>query len=172
MYNANKSYSGVEFLIKLKKVNSDNIWDVIKLSVSEQQKNFVASNRESILEAYATIADGNMALPFAIYNDDTLVGFVMFGYGSTGDEDEPKISAGNYCLWRFMIDSRYQRMGYGKAALQASLDYLHTMPCGPAEYCWLSYEPDNIVAKKLYSSAGFSENGEIVGGEVVSVLKL
>jgi hypothetical protein len=85
----------VEFLIKLKKVNSDNIWDVIKLSVSEQQKNFVASNRESILEAYATIADGNMALPFAIYNDDTLVGFVMFGYGSTGDEDEPKISAGS-----------------------------------------------------------------------------
>lgn len=41
-----------------------------------------------------------------------------------------------------------------------------------AEYCFLSYEKENKVAKKLYESFGFRENGEICDGELVSVLKL
>ena len=96
----------------------------------------------------------------------------MFGYGATGEEGEPKIANGNYILWRFMIDKNYQGKGYGKAALVASLDYLRTIPCGPAEYCWLSYEPDNVAAKSLYTSMGFKENGELCGDEIVSVIKL
>ncbi|MEG2060138.1 MAG: GNAT family N-acetyltransferase [Lachnospiraceae bacterium] len=159
-------------MVSLKKISSNNIWNVVHLSVNENQKSFVATNTESILEAYATIADGNAALPFAIYNDDMLIGFVMFGYGSTGDDDEPQIAEKNYCIWRFMIDSKYQGYGYGKESLKASLDYLKTMPCGPAQFCWLSYEPENVVAKALYTSAGFVENGEICGEEIVSVRRL
>ena len=56
---------------------------------------------------------GGTALPFGIYDDDILVGFIMFGYGTVGDEDEPMIAASNYCLWRFMIDKMYQRQGLG-----------------------------------------------------------
>ena len=40
-------------MVHLEKVNGENIWDILKLSVSESQKNFVASNEVSILEAYA-----------------------------------------------------------------------------------------------------------------------
>ena len=43
-------------MVHLEKVNGENIWDILKLSVSESQKNFVASNEISILEAYAAIA--------------------------------------------------------------------------------------------------------------------
>lgn len=159
-------------MITLKKIDYSNIWKVIKLSVNEQQENFVATNTESILEAYATISEGNVALPFAICDNENLVGFVMFGYGSTGDEDEPKIADGNYVLWRFMIDKKYQGKGIGKAALISSLDYLRTMPCGMAKYCWLSYEPDNLAVKSLYASVGFVENGELCGDEIVAVMKL
>jgi diamine N-acetyltransferase len=159
-------------MIELRKIDSENVWKVIKLTVDEEQKNFVANNTESIIEAYTTVTSGGVALPFGIYNDDCLVGFVMFGYGTSGDEDEPVVAQNNYCIWRFMIDKNYQHQGIGRKALQASLQYLETMPCGKADYCWLSYESDNIVAKKLYTSAGFDENGQMCGDEVVSVIKL
>lgn len=155
-------------MIELRKVDSDNIWEIIDLTVNDDQKGFVATNTQSILEAYTTITSGNVALPFGIYSGDTPVGFVMFGYDSM-DDDNPGIAAGNYCIWRFMIDKAYQRQGLGKGALEAALEYLAGEPCGPAQYCWLSYEPENTGAKALYTSMGFSENGEVCGDEIVSV---
>lgn len=159
-------------MIHFEKVCDDNVWKIIKLTVNESQENFVATNTQSIIEAYTTITSGHVALPFGIYDDKTLVGFVMFGYGTTGDEDEPSVADGNYCLWRFMIDRNHQGRGLGRAALAAALEYLRSEPCGHAEYCWLSYEPENTVAKALYGSAGFRENGEICDGETVAVMKL
>lgn len=159
-------------MLELRKIDTSNIWEVIDLKVNDNQKGFVATNTQSIIEAYAALSSGHVALPFGIYDNEELIGFVMFGYGATGEEGEPKIANGNYILWRFMIDKNYQGKGYGKAALVASLDYLRTMPCGFAEYCWLSYEPDNALAKSLYTSMGFKENGEMCGDEIVSVIKL
>ncbi|WP_234117409.1 GNAT family N-acetyltransferase [Clostridium hydrogenum] len=159
-------------MIELRKVDSNNIWEIIKLSVNNNQLDFVATNTESILEAYTTITSGGVALPFGIYNGNALVGFVMFGYGANGDDDEPDIADGNYCIWRFMIDKTYQGQGLGKKALQASIEYLRGEPCGRATYCWLSYEPENVVAKALYNSMGFVENGEMCDEEIVAVLQL
>ena len=83
-------------MIKLKKVDSSNLWEIVNLTVHDDQKSFVATNTESILEAYITITSGYTALPFGIYSGDMLVGFVMFGYDTTGDEEEPGIERG--CL--------------------------------------------------------------------------
>lgn len=55
---------------------------------------------------------------------------------------------------------------------EAALDFIRTWPCGKAEYCALSYEPENEAAAKLYHSMGFAENGEMDGDEIVAVLKL
>jgi diamine N-acetyltransferase len=52
------------------------------------------------------------------------------------------------------------------------LDYIRTFPAGPAKYCWIAYEADNIVAKRLYESFGFCENGEIYNNEPIAVLEL
>lgn len=158
--------------MELRKVDENNIWKIIKLSVNEDQKSFVATNTESILEAYTTITSGNVALPFGIYDDDdTLVGFVMFGYDGS-DEDDPKIADGNYCIWRFMLDKSYQGKGLGRKALKTAVEYVKSRPCGDAEYCWLSYEKENVIAKSLYNSLGFLENGEMCDDEIVAVLKL
>lgn len=159
-------------MIQLQKIDLSNLWKVVKLTVNKEQESFVAPNDISILEAYATVASGYTALPFAIYDDEELVGFVMFGYDTDGDEGSPAIAAGNYCIWRFMIGKDFQGKGYGKAALKAAIDFVKTGPCGQAEYCWLSYEPENTVAEALYQSMGFEKNGEVCEGEIVSVLKL
>lgn len=78
------------------------------------------------------------AFPFGIYDGDTPVGFLM-------------------------IDKAYQGKRYGKEAVRLALEFIKTYPCGDAEYCWLSYEPENQVAAKLYSSFGFEETGDMDG---------
>jgi hypothetical protein len=56
--------------------------------------------------------------------------------------------------------------------MELALDFIRTFPCGKAEYCYLSYEPENEIAKKWYAKYGFIENGEMDDEEVVAVLKL
>ena len=84
--------------MQLRKIDRTNIWKIVKLSVEKEQENFVATNTESILEAYAESNSGGIALPFGLYEEGVPVGFVMFGYGTIGDEDEPSVAENNYCL--------------------------------------------------------------------------
>ena len=158
-------------MLKLEKVTGQNVWDLLELQVAENQKDFVASNDESLIEAYVTLAENGKVFPFGIYDDDKPVGFLMIGFGG-GWEGAPPVAERNYNFWRFMIDERYQRKGYGKQAVQLALNFIKTLPCGPAEYCFLSYEPENEVARRLYRTFGFVENGEMDGDEIVAVLKL
>ena len=160
-------------MIRLEKVNGSNVWELLKLKVSDDQTSFVASNDISIIEAYTAITGNGYAFPFGIYDDNTPVGFLMIGYDVDDYwEDAPEIARGNYNLWRLMIDKIYQGKGFGKDAVKLALDFIGTLPCGAAEYCWLSYEPENEVARNLYGSFGFAETGEKDGEEVIAVLKL
>ena len=40
--------------------------------------------------------------------------------------DEP--AARKYCLWRFMVDHRYQKLGYGGRALKQVIEYMRQRP--------------------------------------------
>lgn len=160
-------------MIRIEKVNGKNVWDLLKLKVSDEQRSFVASNDTSIMEAYTAITGNGYAFPFGIYEEDTPVGFLMIGFDVDDYwEDAPAIAKGNYNLWRLMIDKTYQGRGYGKEAVKLALDFIKTFPCGAAEYCWLSYEPENESAQNLYSSFGFVETGDMDGEELIAVLKL
>ena len=160
-------------MLRLEKVNGKNVWELLKLTVSESQRNYVATNEISMIEAYTAISGNGYAFPFGIYNGDTPVGFLMIGFDVDDDwVDAPDIAKGNYNLWRLMIDKDYQNRGFGRKAVQLALDYIKTFPCGEAEYCWLSYEPENKAARQLYRSFGFEETGDMDGEEVIAVLKL
>ena len=160
-------------MLRLEKINGKNVWDILKLEVSDNQKSFVAANNVSIIEAYTAIIGNGYAFPFAIYEDDTPVGFLMIGFDVYDYwDDAPGIAKGNYNLWRLMIDKNYQGKGIGKKAIRLALDFINTHPCGKAEYCWLSYEAENNVARQLYSSFGFVETGEKDGEELIAILKL
>ena len=163
--------------IRLEKVNTKNFDDLIDLSPDEEGKEYVASNIYSLAEAYANLSEGRYAQPFGIYDGDTPVGFLMIGYDIVEEEDDPKEQyyiEKSYLIWRFMIDRKFMHKGYGKAAMKLALDYIRTFPCGPTEYCWLSYEPHNTRAKELYRSFGFVEEPQMPEGwdEIPAVLKL
>lgn len=161
-------------MIHLEKVDHHNVWDLVELAPLKSQYGFVASNEESLMEAYIAVMSGDAyAYPFGIYDDDTPVGFVMIGHNESAiEENAPAALKDNYSLWRLMIDGKYQGKGYGREAVRLALAFIRTWPRGRAEYCALSYEPENAVARALYHSFGFVENGEMDGDEIVAVLKL
>ena len=145
-------------MVELKKIDKNNYNECINLQVSDEQKNFVASNVYSLGQAWVYY---DTAYPFAIYADDMMVGFVMMGYY------KPK---GVYNIWRFMIDERFQRKGYGRAALRLAIGYLKEK--FNVTEIYLSFHPDNIVAEKLYNSVGFQRTGEMEYDEIVMCLKV
>ncbi len=160
-------------MLRLEKVNGKNVWDILKLRVAENQRQFVSANDRSIIEAYIALTGNGHVFPFGIYEEDTPVGFLMIGFGTDDDwEDAPAVATDNYNLWRLMIDENHQKKGYGREAVRLALEFIKTFPCGKAECCWLSYEPENEVARRLYKSFGFGETGETDGDEVIAVLKL
>ena len=164
-------------MVRLEKIDAKNIWDFIDLEVAKEQESFVAPNDISIAQAYTAVGTECRAFPFGIYHGEEPVGFLMIGFNEaalydTEEEAPPEALKNNYSLWRLMIDQTQQKKGYGREAVRLALDFVRTLPCGPAEYCEVSYEPENEVAKRLYHSFGFEENGEMDGDEIVAVLKL
>ena len=160
-------------MLELKKINRNNVEAILKLEVFDNQKSFVATNNSSIIEAYIAITENNDVFTFGIYNDDTPIGFLMIGYDvNSDDEGAPKIAKGNYNIWSFMIDKKFQGKGFGRKAMDLALKFVNTFPCGTAKYCWLSYESENDLARELYKSVGFVETEEKDGEEIVAILKL
>ena len=159
-------------MIQFKEITNANIWKVCALEPFEAQKDFVAENLQSLAEAYATRNEGNNALPLAVYNDAELIGFVMIGKGTVGNENESKLIRENYSFWRLMIDKNYQGRGLGKQTIDAVMALIRTFPFGEAKKVWLSYEPENTRARDIYRKYGFVENGEMCGNEIVAVYEL
>jgi len=128
------------------------------MKVKDSQKGFVADNVYSLAQAWL---HRDIARPFAIYDDDAAVGFIMFDYNESDTE----------CgIWRFMIDEKYQGKGYGRAAMAAALEYIRKNPA--FKKARLSYAPANAAAEKLYLSFGFLPTGAAADGEIEMILDL
>ena len=159
-------------MIRFEEITNKNIWKVCALEPFENQKEFVAENIQSLAEAYATRNEGNNSLPLAVYNDEILIGFVMIGKGTVGNEEESDLIKENYSLWRLMIDHKYQGQGLGKQTMDAVMSLIRTFPFGEAQKVWLSYEPENTRARDIYLKYGFVETSEMCGNEIVAVYEL
>ena len=159
-------------MIIFKEITNANIWKVCLLEPFENQKDFVAENMQSLAEAYATRNEGNNALPLAVYNDFDLIGFIMIGKGTVGNENESNLIKENYSLWRLMSDKKYQRKGLGKQTIDAAINLIRTFPFGEAKKVWLSYEKENTRARDIYRKYGFVENDEMCGNEIIAVYEL
>ena len=130
--------------ICLKEITIENYFDVLNLEVHPNQRNFIASNSISLAEAYVYDKNGDFIAPLAVYDKEVLVGFVMIAY-----DRKIGISKGNYLLFRFMIDKRFQGLGYFEPTMDAVIDFVRTEPAGKATSLWLSYEPENNQAASL-----------------------
>ena len=132
-------------MISLKPITRDNLDEILALRVSEAQEPFVSANADSLAQAYVY---SGTAWPFAVYEDETPVGFIMMGYYE---------AKRYYTLWKFMIDRRYQNKGYGRQALKLGLTFIKDK-FGPDEI-YTGVIPGNRVAKGLYESVGFTYTG-------------
>lgn len=79
----------------------------------------------------------------------------MLGYYEVGEY---------YTLWKFMIDEKYQKKGYGKKALRLGIDYL--VKRFNVKEVYTAYYATNRIARNLYASIGFCETGEIVENQI------
>lgn len=109
--------------MEFKKITNKNLWDVVNLQVKANQKPYIATNTVSLLEAYATQNENERVETFAVYEKDILVGFIMINFNVFNWDGAPRVARNNYCIWRFMIDQRYQGKGLGKKALNKLIDY-------------------------------------------------
>lgn len=153
--------------ICLKDVTIENYFDVLNLEVHPNQRNFIVSNSISLAEAYVYDKNGDFIAPLAVYDKEVLVGFVMISY-----DQKIGISKGNYLLFRFMIDKRFQDLGYFKPTMDAVIDFVRTESAGKATSLWLSYEPENNQARSCYLHYGFKETGEVIENEIVAIYDL
>ena len=145
--------------ITLRPIDDTNREAVIALSVREDQP-FVAPNDVSLRQFSETEEEApGVARPFAIYADETLVGFCMVIFDPDDEDEEDR-----YFIWRFMIDQRYQGKGYGQAALDAIIRYFRD---NGADRLYLSTEPENELGLHVYHKAGFRETGVISDDEAV-----
>lgn len=155
-------------MIELRKITDDNFDECIGLEPREDQRSFVARNMSSLAEAYVALSNNEcIPLPFAVYTGDTMVGFIMLSYNEADEHYEKA-----YWVWRLMIDKRYQGKGYGRETMTKALELIRTYPHGKTSSVYLSYEPENVVAKALYASLGFIETGRVECGELVAKLTL
>lgn len=129
-------------------VNSQNRQQVQALTVAPSQAGFIETTAQCMEEADQC----PQWRPVGIYDGEQLVGFAMYGLWKQEGE------GGRVWLDRFMIDERYQGMGYGRAALPAILEKIR-QEYGRNEI-FLSLYEENRRAMHLYEQAGFHLTGE------------
>jgi diamine N-acetyltransferase len=139
--------------ITLRPVTKDNWRDVIKITVSEPQYEFVGRP-----EYYLTMcAYGGLWQPLSIYLEEAVIGFLMWAV----DEADQSCWLGG-----IMIDQAYQGQGYGRKVLKTAVNML-SQQYGHKKFA-LSYKPSNTIGKHLYGALGFMETAEWEGDELVA----
>lgn len=127
-------------MIEFKPIDRINYQECIELYVSEGQKNFVASNMFSIVQA----AYEPDMYPLAIYDEGKMVGFILYDF----DYDLK-----GWSMSRFMIDKKYQNKGIGKKALK---EFIHFFIQKHGRLpLYTSAEVTNPIAIALYEAFGF-----------------
>ena len=139
-------------MVTLLPITDTNRQAVEALRVSPTQERFVSSVPESLQEA-ADEPDGR-AIYWAVYADETPVGFVMIA-----DEVGAPGYIAHY-LWKLLIDERYQRRGYGSATLDLIVEYFKSRP--GVDVMWTSAGRGDGSPIPLYMRYGFERTGEVV----------
>jgi diamine N-acetyltransferase len=148
--------------ISLKPITRENWRECVRLTVADDQRDFVAPNVYSLLQ-YLCQDPTDTFVPLGIYDGETMVGVAMYGMGEFG-------GLTGWEIWRLMIDKNHQHKGCGRQALHLLIDLLREKFNPDAIY--IMFEPDNHVAQRFYQSFGFHDTGMIDDGECVYRLDL
>ncbi len=158
-----KGYANMsEINVHFKELTSKTVLDVCRLSytLSPPHQNMVADNAVSIAQAHFS----DKTWFRAIYDRDTIIGFIMTHTGSDFDDG---IDVPGVFLWRFMIGGSYQGKGYGRKAIELLVQDLVGQgfqeletSCGQGEG-----SPEGF-----YRKMGFVATGEMFDDEIGLIL--
>jgi diamine N-acetyltransferase len=144
-------------VISLRPIDASNYRECIELRVAPDQERFVASNLQSLADAFVW-RDG--AEPYAVYSDDEMIGFALLF---------PLEEGRGFILVRLMIDRRFQGRGYGRGALEAIVELVRSRGLSTIR---LSVVRENEQALEFYRRNGFVETGDLEEGELVMERRL
>jgi diamine N-acetyltransferase len=154
--------------VSLREITIHDVRAVCMLDVSPGQDELVAPNAVSIAQAHFSPE----AWFRAIYADDVPVGFAMLEDWSQVLDREPELYEGErfIALWRFMIDHRYQGLGFGAQAIQLLIAQARSRPT--VKNMLLSFVPKENNPEAFYQRFGFVRTGEEDEGELIMRLTL
>lgn len=139
-------------MINFRAITEDNFDAIIRMKRPDDE-HFVASNAYSLAQAWL-YRDAGDVYPFAIYDDDQPVGFMML------DED---LDEKCLIIWRIMFPVENQNKGYGTAAIREIIRL--AKESGKYDFLLIDYAPDNKIAEHVYTKLGFKPTGVFEHGE-------
>ena len=146
-------------MVNFRKITEENFDAIIKMKRPEDES-FVASNAVSLAQAWLYRDNGDV-FPFAIYDDDTVVGFMLL---------EEDMEYERLDLWRIMLPPENEGKGYGTAAVKLMIQY--AKDSGRYKRIGLLCGLENHNARHIYDKLGFQPTGEICYGDVEMRLEL
>lgn len=138
---------------------------LIKLKVREDQSRLVTPNETTFNEA---ITEPGSHI-WGLWVGEIPVGLLAMVNPNECDDLEEGDDPGAAYIWRLMIGEKYQKKGYGKAALSLAIDQARKW--GLARVC-LSVVDSPFSALTLYETFGFIRTGRLVEGEIEMTLDL
>lgn len=146
-------------MVNFRKITEENFDAIIRMKRPEDE-NFVASNAVSLAQAWLYREDGDV-FPFAIYNDDTAIGFMLL----EEDLEEKRLD-----LWRIMLSPEQEGKGYGTEAVKLMIKY--AIDSGRYQRIGLLCRQSNVRARHIYDKLGFRPTGNICYGDPEMILEL
>ena len=136
-------------MIRLTEIDETNFFDARALSLREDQRRFLDSPLGILARGY--VYRDQRARVLAVTDEETVVGLLL-----VKDMD---VEPACYDLQQFMIDSRYQGKGYGRAALELLLADLRKE--GKYDAVEVCVDKANAAALALFTGTGFRDTGYV-----------
>lgn len=136
--------------LSFREITEENYRDVLKIRQTKEQeeKKYVANVVYSLADAWLYRNDG-MTHPYAIYRQETLVGFILI---------EEDTEDNQYFIWRMIIDEKYQHQGIGSAVVDLAIEKTRVHP--RLDKVVADYVEGHDIMKKILIKKGFVQTNE------------
>lgn len=137
-------------MVALRHITEDNFQQCLLLHASVPDSSFVDAAIYSLAEAWLY---GSNARPFAIYHNETMIGFVSMYVGEENNQ-----------IINFFIDDAFQRQGHGAQAAKLCIQYLQN-ECS-ARRISVPVKLEHTAAQEFWKKQGFYPSDTIEDGYV------
>jgi len=163
--------------LRLVEITVENYLPILRLKVSEEQRQFVANNAVSLVQGHYH----DTAWFRAIYEGEKPVGFVMlhdprYEPAEAADEQpdsdfDPagKVAEDSLFIWRLMIGDSHQGRGLGRRVIAILADLARSN--GFSRLC-LSYVEGEGGPGPFYEACGFLRSSRLIEDEIEACLEL